>query len=45
MSAAACRVNKIDFEEVTVDLFKSQNLTPEFKSTPFPPFVTVLMLI
>ncbi|CAD6253301.1 unnamed protein product [Miscanthus lutarioriparius] len=26
-----CRVNKIDFEEVTVDLFKSQSLTPEFK--------------
>ncbi|CAD6207790.1 unnamed protein product [Miscanthus lutarioriparius] len=26
-----CRVNQIDFEEVTVDLFKSQHLTPEFK--------------
>ncbi|XP_066335870.1 glutathione S-transferase T1-like isoform X2 [Miscanthus floridulus] len=26
-----CRVNKIDFEEVTVDLFKSHSLTPEFK--------------
>ncbi|KAL5684422.1 hypothetical protein ACJX0J_010807, partial [Zea mays] len=24
-------VNQIDFEEVTVDLFKSQHLTPEFK--------------
>ncbi|KAL5220540.1 hypothetical protein ABZP36_025253 [Zizania latifolia] len=26
-----CRVNRIDFEEVTVDLFKSQHLSPEFK--------------
>ncbi|WVZ50729.1 hypothetical protein U9M48_001956 [Paspalum notatum var. saurae] len=26
-----CRVNKIDFKEVAVDLFKSQHLTPEFK--------------
>ncbi|KAG0546513.1 hypothetical protein BDA96_01G000700 [Sorghum bicolor] len=26
-----CRVNQIDFEEVTVDLFKSQHLTPEFR--------------
>ncbi|KAM0913067.1 hypothetical protein ACQ4PT_012423 [Festuca glaucescens] len=26
-----CRVNRIDFEEVTVDLVKAQHLTPEFK--------------
>ncbi|XP_062213877.1 glutathione S-transferase T1 [Phragmites australis] len=26
-----CRVNQIDFEEVTVDLFKAQHFTPEFK--------------
>ncbi|OEL19939.1 Glutathione S-transferase T1 [Dichanthelium oligosanthes] len=26
-----CRVNRIDFEEVAVDLFKAQHLTPEFK--------------
>ncbi|KAL6638610.1 hypothetical protein ACP70R_023721 [Stipagrostis hirtigluma subsp. patula] len=26
-----CRVNQIDFEEVTVDLFKAQHLTPEFR--------------
>ncbi|RCV39828.1 hypothetical protein SEVIR_9G001500v4 [Setaria viridis] len=26
-----CRVNQIDFEEVTVDLFKSQHLTPQFR--------------
>lgn len=27
-----CRVNRIDFEEVTVDLFKREHLSPEFKS-------------
>ncbi|KAF0896886.1 hypothetical protein E2562_029574 [Oryza meyeriana var. granulata] len=26
-----CRVNRIDFEEVTVDLFKREHLSPEFK--------------
>ncbi|KAL6909316.1 hypothetical protein ACP4OV_001597 [Aristida adscensionis] len=26
-----CRVNRIDFEEVTVDLFKAQHRTPEFR--------------
>ncbi|CAN6280471.1 unnamed protein product [Urochloa humidicola] len=26
-----CRVNQIEFEEVTVDLFKSQHLTPQFR--------------
>lgn len=26
-----CRVNQIDFEEITVDLFKSQHLTAEFR--------------
>lgn len=26
-----CRVNQIDFEEVTVNLFKAQQFTPEFK--------------
>ncbi|CAL4937202.1 unnamed protein product [Urochloa decumbens] len=26
-----CRVNQIEFEEVTVDLFKSQHLSPQFR--------------
>ncbi|CAN6286076.1 unnamed protein product [Urochloa humidicola] len=26
-----CRVNQVEFEEVTVDLFKSQHLTPQFR--------------
>uniref|UniRef100_A0A0E0BKR5 Glutathione S-transferase n=1 Tax=Oryza glumipatula TaxID=40148 RepID=A0A0E0BKR5_9ORYZ len=26
-----CRVNRIDFEEVTVDLFKREHLSPQFK--------------
>lgn len=28
-----CRVNRIDFEEVRVDISKRQHLTPEFKGT------------
>lgn len=38
-NAGACRVNRIYFEGVTVDLFKSQHLTTELKGTSFFPLV------
>ncbi|WVZ61391.1 hypothetical protein U9M48_011274 [Paspalum notatum var. saurae] len=37
-----CRVNQIEFEEVTVDLFKSEHLTPEFRSIILRPFTDFL---
>lgn len=45
MSATACRVNQIDFEEVTVDLFKSQHLTPEFRSTILRPVLIFFLFL
>jgi hypothetical protein len=34
-----CRLNKIDFEEVTVNLAKGQHRTPEFKSKRYSPLL------
>jgi hypothetical protein len=36
-------MNRIDFEEVTVDLFKSQHLTPQFRSTILRPIFFIFL--